>query len=245
MEETRTIVEFLREASNQKNNTREAKELGVLKRQFMYDDRKKKEIPSTYDKYYIRNTEQSNKKIYGWSLGSLNINKTFSTNVFNVGGNERYGCRIESEKYEKYENNETSGYCPANATRIKSLQRVLGELCRISAVGSTIGTRWGPCRFLYPHLHVRKGGRLELMHKMLEGNGLDGLCRSCSSSPMVVEVIANEYKRNVFAFYINHGHCEVSNINCIEPGSNLDYIDEVQEYGFNHIISLESVNMLE
>ncbi|RGB28560.1 hypothetical protein C1646_767672 [Rhizophagus diaphanus] len=112
------------------------------------------------------------------------------------------------------------------------------ELRRISAFGSTVGTKFGSCRFVYPHFHVRKGGSLEPMHKMPEGGGLDESCRSCNSSPIVIEVIANEYERNLFASYINHGnYCEISNLNCIKPGSNLeDYVDEVQEYGFNHII---------
>ncbi|CAG8490303.1 7677_t:CDS:2 [Rhizophagus irregularis] len=133
--------------------------------------------------------------------------KTVECSINHVEGNERYGCRIEGEKYE---NNETSEYCP-NATRIRSLHMALGEL---------------------------KGGSLEPMHKMpAEGGGLNESCRSCNSSPMVIEVIANEYEHNLFASYINHGPCEVSNLNCIKPGSNLeDYVNEVQEYGFNHII---------
>ncbi|PKY52332.1 hypothetical protein RhiirA4_469903 [Rhizophagus irregularis] len=127
--------------------------------------------------------------------------KTVECSTNHVEGNERYGCRIEGVKYE---NNETSEYCP-NATRIRSLHMALGELCRICALGSTTGTKWGSCRFVYPHFHVRKGGSLEPMHKMpAEGGGL------------------NE---------------SLSNLNCIKPGSNLeDYVNEVQEYGFNHII---------
>uniref|UniRef100_U9TRN3 Uncharacterized protein n=1 Tax=Rhizophagus irregularis (strain DAOM 181602 / DAOM 197198 / MUCL 43194) TaxID=747089 RepID=U9TRN3_RHIID len=127
--------------------------------------------------------------------------KTVECSINHVEGNERYGCRIEGEKYE---NNETSEYCP-NATRIRSLHMALGEL---------------------------KGGSLEPMHKMpAEGGGLNESCRSCNSSPMVIEVIANEYEHNLFASYINHGPCEVSNLNCIKPGSNLeDYVNEVQEY---------------
>ncbi|CAB5355988.1 unnamed protein product [Rhizophagus irregularis] len=158
--------------------------------------------------------------------------KTVECSINHVEGNERYGCRIEGEKYE---NNETSEYCP-NATRIRSLHMALGELCRISALGSTTGLNgdhvdlytltftlekaevWNPC--------------IKCQQKV--GGGLNESCRSCNSSPMVIEVIANEYEHNLFASYINHGPCEVSNLNCIKPGSNLeDYVNEVQEWHYS------------
>ncbi|CAB5384707.1 unnamed protein product [Rhizophagus irregularis] len=205
-------MEFLHKASNQESNTREAKELshseGGSFEEAVHDDGKKKEVPSTYDKYYIHNTKQQNREIHDRSLGLFNTSKTISTHVINVGGNERDGFRIEGERYE---NNERSKYCP-NATRIRSLHVALGEL-------------------------VPTGGSTEPVHKMPEGCGLNESCRCGGDSPMVIEVIANECERNVFASYINHGDCDVLNINCIKPGSSLeDYVEEVQEYGFNHII---------
>ncbi|PKY40682.1 hypothetical protein RhiirA4_454112 [Rhizophagus irregularis] len=230
-------MEFLHKASNQESNTREAKELshseGGSFEEAVHDDGKKKKVPSTYDKYYIHNKKQQNREIHDRSLGLFNTSKTISTHVINVGGNERDGFRIEGERYE---NNERGKYCP-NATRIRSLHVALGELRRISAVGSTTGTEREPCRFVHPHFHVRTGGSTEPVHKMPEGCGLNESCRCGGDSPMVIEVIANECERNVFASYINHGDCDVSNLNCIKPGSSLeDYVEEVQEYGFNHII---------
>ena len=75
------------------------------------------------------------------------------------------------------------------------------------------------------------------MHNVPEGGGLYESCRNRNSSPMAIEVIANEYERKLFASYVNHGPCEVSNLNCIKTGSDLDfYVTTVQEYGFNHII---------
>ncbi|PKK73619.1 hypothetical protein RhiirC2_709503 [Rhizophagus irregularis] len=203
-------MEFLHKASNQESNTREAKELshseGGSFEEAVHDDGKKKEVPSTYDKYYIHNTKQQNREIHDRSLGLFNTSKTISTHVINVGGNERDGFRIEGERYE---NNERSKYCP-NATRIRSLHVALGELVPWEALQG------------------------------LNGNHVDlyTLTFTCGGdSPMVIEVIANECERNVFASYINHGDCDVLNINCIKPGSSLeDYVEEVQEYGFNHII---------
>ncbi|CAB4479988.1 unnamed protein product [Rhizophagus irregularis] len=103
-------MEFLHKASNQESNTREAKELshseGGNFEEPVHDDGKKKEVPSTYDKYYIHNTKQQNREIHDRSLGLLNTSKTISTHVINVGGNERDGFRIEGERYE---NNERDG----------------------------------------------------------------------------------------------------------------------------------------
>ena len=75
------------------------------------------------------------------------------------------------------------------------------------------------------------------MPHLSEGCGLNESSGCHNDSPMVIEIIASEYERRLFASYVNHGPCKVSNLNCIKPGSCLDiYVDIIQEYGFNHII---------
>ncbi|RIA82440.1 hypothetical protein C1645_835369 [Glomus cerebriforme] len=180
----------------------------------------------------MQDTRQQNQEIYGWSLDSLNTSKTASTNGIDVDRNAKEGCRIEGEKYEDIQ----SEHCP-NRTRIRGLQVVLGQLLRVSTVGSSTRTKWESCRFVYPQFHVRNDGSHEPMYNVPEGGGLYESCRNCNSSPMVIEVIANEHERNLFASYVNHGTYKASNLSSIKPGSNLDiYVNAVQEYGFTHII---------
>ncbi|RIA81906.1 hypothetical protein C1645_744178 [Glomus cerebriforme] len=234
---TLPTLEFLCEASNQESDVREAEgishtEAGRFK-ETDHEGETKKEIPLTYIKHYIHDTRQQSEDIHGRRLDCLNTSKTVNANGFDVERDTKGDCRIESEKYEDIQRSE---YCP-NRTRFAGMHLALGQLLRIGAVGSSTGTKWAPCKFVFPHFHVGSSGSHEPMHKMPEGGRLDESCRSRNSSPMVIEVIANEYERNLFASYVNHGYCEVSNLNCIKPGSNLDfYVNTVQEFGFSHII---------
>ena len=75
------------------------------------------------------------------------------------------------------------------------------------------------------------------MQNVPEGGGLYESCRNRNSSPIVIEALANEHERILFASYVNHGTYKASNLSCIKPGSNLNiYINMIQEFGFNHII---------
>ncbi|GBC01558.1 hypothetical protein RclHR1_04230003 [Rhizophagus clarus] len=144
------------------------------------------------------------------------------------------GCsRIEGEKYGDIQ---TSEYCP-NRTRITEMHLALGQLLKIGTVGSSTRVIWTPCKLVLPYFCIRNDRSRELMCKMPVDGQLNESCRERNSSPMVIEVIANKYERKLFASYVNHGPCEVSNLDCIKTGSDLDfYVTVVQEYGFNYII---------
>jgi hypothetical protein len=230
-------VEFLCETSNQESDSRNARGISHAEatrfKETDYEDGTKEEIPPTYDKHYVHDTRQQDREIHGWSLDCLDTSKTVNANEIDVERNTIEDCRIEGEKYGDIQTSE----CCLNQTRIRGLHLALGQLLRISTVGSSTKTIWTPCKFVYPHFRVRNDGSRELMCKMPAGGRLDESCRDRNSSQMAIEVIANEYERKLFASYVNHGPCEVSNLNCIKTGSDLDfYVTTVQEYGFNHII---------
>src|ERR1044072_7082304 len=125
---TLPTVEFLCEASNQGSDAREAKgvsrtEAGRSK-ETDHEGGTKKELPPTCNKHYTHDTRQQNEEIHDRSLDWLNTSKTTNSNKINVERSTIEGCRIEGEKYEDIQ---TSEYCP-NRTRIKEMHLALEQL---------------------------------------------------------------------------------------------------------------------
>jgi hypothetical protein len=127
---------------------------------------------------------------------------------------------------EKYEDIQTSEYRP-NRTRIKEMWGNCSESVPLEALQGLNGQHVNlySCSFMLE--------KMRLMNSCIKCQ-LDESCKSRNNSPMVIEVIENEYER---ASYVDHGSCKISKRNFIKTGSTLDiYVDAIQEYGFNHII---------
>jgi hypothetical protein len=218
-----STVKFLHEASNQENDAQGAKGIPYMEsgsfKETVHEDGNKEQIPLMFNKNYMHGTRQQNQEIYGWSLNSLNTSKTISTNGIDIAQNAIEGCKIEGEKYKDIQ----SEYCP-NQIRNRGLQVALEKLLRVNTMGSSTRTKWESCRFVYPQFHVRKDGSHEPMHNVPEGVELYESCRNRNSSPMVIEMIANEHERNLFASNINHGTYKTSNFSCIKPDQILTFI---------------------
>ncbi|CAB5379587.1 unnamed protein product [Rhizophagus irregularis] len=76
----------------------------------------------------------------------LYTRETASISDINVEPRAREGCGIEGEKYEDILRSE---YC-RNRTGLDAIPLALGQLLRISPVGSSI--KWQSCKFVFPHI---------------------------------------------------------------------------------------------
>ncbi|CAB4432425.1 unnamed protein product [Rhizophagus irregularis] len=79
-------------------------------------------------------------------LQLLYTRETTSISDINVEPRAREGCGIEGEKYEDIPRSE---YC-RNRTGLDAIPLALGQLLRISPVGSSI--KWPSCKFVFPHI---------------------------------------------------------------------------------------------
>ena len=144
--------------------------------------------------------------------------------------NETKGSRVEVQKYDDISKGEG---CP-NRARISCMLIPTGQLLRVGAVGNVEGTKWTSCRFVQPHYSIRRDGSQRPLQTVSEG----GTVGCCNNSPMVIEIMANESDRHQLALSLNREFCDVSSLTeCMNAKSGYGvYFDEVQEFGFNHII---------
>ncbi|CAI2164438.1 437_t:CDS:2 [Funneliformis geosporum] len=232
---TLPTVEFLYKASNKESDAREAKgishtEAGRFKEKY-HEGGNKKEIPPTYNKHYIYDTRQQNKEIHGRGFCFLNTSKTARINEFKAKRNETDDSRVEVSKYDDISKGEI---CP-NREGVSCILAPTWQLLRVGAVGNVEGrTKWTSCRFVQPYYRIGRDGSQRPLHTVSEG----GTVGRCNNSPMVIEIIANESDRHQLALSLNRGFCDVSRLTeCMNAKSGYDiYFDEVQEFGFSHII---------
>jgi hypothetical protein len=231
---TLPTVEFLYKASSQESDAREAKgishtEAGRIKETY-HEGGNKKQIPPTYNKHYIHDTRQQNKEIHDRGLSFLNTSKTARINEIKAKRNETEDNRVEVQKYDNISKGE---FCP-NRAGIGCMLAPTRQLLRIGVVGNVDGTKWTSCRFVQPYYRIGRDGSKGPLHTVSEG----GTVECCNNSPMVIEIIANESDRHQLALSLNRGFCDVSSLTeCMNAKSGYNiYFDEVQEFGFNHII---------
>ncbi|CAI2165562.1 18998_t:CDS:2 [Funneliformis geosporum] len=199
-----------------------------------YEVGNKKVLTSTHDKSYIYSTRQQDKGIHGRSLSSLNTSQTANINEVDDFKNGRETSKVEIQEYEDISTGES---CSNRARNVK-MQTSLGKLLRIGAVGGVEGTKWTSCRFVQPYYRIGKDGSQKPMSNMSEGGTHIESHRHFNNSPVVIEIIANESRRRQIADSLGHEPCEVLNLTkCMDAKSEFStYFDEVQTFGFNHII---------
>ncbi|RIA84476.1 hypothetical protein C1645_742289 [Glomus cerebriforme] len=188
------------------------------------------EIPTENDKHYKLDQKQQDRKVHVRSVSSLNTTP-FRNNEKNDEGNATEDSEDESKEDE---NISMDMFCP-NGKRIRWMQTSMGKLLRIGTVGGIERTK---CKFVQPYDKYKEYDESKAsMCIMQEGCSLEESRRSCDNS-MVIEMFASESNRKQVADSVNQGPCEVSDLkDCIDANSALnDYVNEVQSYGFNHII---------
>jgi hypothetical protein len=116
----------------------------------------------------------------------------------------------------------------------------MGQLLQVGAVGSIEGTKWTSCQFVQPYYRIGRDGSQRALYNVSEGSTLIESHGCHNNSPMVIEIIASESKRHQLVVSLKQGFCEVSSLaECMNAKSIYrTYFDEVQEFGFNHIIFL-------
>ena len=228
-----SLMELLCQASHQESNYREAKEMSHTEpgsiEETGHEDRTKKGIPPTYDKPYIYDTRQQNKEIHGRGLSFLNASKTARINDVKAKRNETKDMQVEGQKYDDISKGE---FCP-NRGRINILYSPTGQLLRVGTVGNVEGPKW-TCRFVQPYYRIGRDGSQRTLRTVPEG----GTVGCCNNSPMVIEIIANESERHQLALSLGRRFYDVSSLTeCMNAKSGYGiYFDEVQEFGFNHIM---------
>ena len=100
-------------------------------------------------------------------------------------------------------------------------------------MGNIEGPNW-TCRFVKPYYRIGRDGSQRTLHTVSEGDTVG----CCNNSPMVIEIIANESERHQLALSLGRRFYDVSNLTeCKNAKSGYSiYFDEVQEFGFNHIL---------
>ncbi|GET03237.1 hypothetical protein GLOIN_2v1653257 [Rhizophagus clarus] len=141
---------------------------------------------------------------------------------------QRSNCGLESEGYIN-----AIKYCP-NQERIQALRTSLGELC---GVGTLDGTVWTekvpetPCHLVVPDVQSEDANVSGSMSPMPTGgknNEITGCRNGSKNLLLLVEIIANESDRNRVATSLN---CHVT-----KGDPHICYLQDIKEYGFDHII---------
>jgi hypothetical protein len=117
------------------------------------------------------------------------------------------------------------GFCP-NRERIRELQATLGKLQRIDTLGES---EWGlqDCSPVHPYNKNHKSDGQTSMHQVQENSRLyESKSQKFNNSRIVVEKVADDFAHKAAALV----HLT------LDDGDPMEYIDEVKEFGFDHII---------